>query len=47
MVTDEDVKKANDQAEDAKANARQVRQQAINEHYEAAYDERKQAEELE
>jgi hypothetical protein len=47
MVTNDDVKRADDKAEDAVDDAKQVRREAIGEHRQVADDEEKKAEELE
>ena len=47
MVTDEDVNRADDTAEDAKNNAKQVRQEAIDEHRQTANSEEIRADRLE
>lgn len=47
MVTDEEVQLADDDADVAQAHAGEVREQAIDEHREAANAEQTKAEELE
>jgi len=46
MVTDQDVRRADDAATDAGEYARRIRQQAVEEHRQAARDEERRADEL-